>query len=133
MIRIVLEVHLNAVVELEYDQPIGHNFASFNFRIHEVVETGLWPLAFLPMGNQFSVTEQVHGRLDGKTDVAKRELKVELPNTQLGRERPDDRRQVEFFGYSIHFSQSNDQREPPSGAAGGGGWASGCGSTFMAE
>ena len=100
-------MHLYAVVELEYDQSIVHDFASSDFRIHDVVETEFWPFAFLPMGNQFAITKQVHWRLDGKTDIAKRELKVELSNPHLGRELTDDNREVEFFGYSIHFSQSN--------------------------
>ncbi|MBU1413698.1 hypothetical protein KKD52_09215 [Myxococcota bacterium] len=107
LIRIIFKMHLDAVVELKRNQSVVYCFTSYDLCIHDVVETGLRPFAFLPMGNLLAVTEQVHWGLDGETDVSKGELKIKLSNPQLCRELTDDRREVKVFGYPVHTLQSN--------------------------
>lgn len=100
-------MHLYPVVELEHYQSVVYDFATADFRIHDVVETRVWPLALFPMGHQFAVTKEVYGRLDGEIDGAESELEVELPDPHLCRELPDNGGQVKLFGYPVHVLQSN--------------------------
>jgi hypothetical protein len=107
LIGTVLEMHRHPVVELEHDESVVYDFTASDFRIHDVVETGVWPLALFPMGHQLAVTKEIHEGLDGETDGAERELKIELADPKLCRELPDNWRQVKLMGYPVHVRQSN--------------------------
>jgi hypothetical protein len=96
-------MYLYPVVEFDDYQLVVYDFATCDFRIHDVVETGIGPLALFPMGHQFAVTKQVHGRLNGEVDRAERELDIELPDPHLCRELPDNRGQVKLFRDSVHM------------------------------
>src|SRR5215471_13055656 len=89
LIRVVFEVHCDAVLELEQDQSVAHDFAPSDVRIHNVVESRVWPSAFLPMSHELAVTKEVNRRLNGEADGAKRELEIELTDPHLGRELSD--------------------------------------------
>jgi hypothetical protein len=92
-------MHLKPVDELENYQSVVHNFATADFRIHNLVEAWVWPLALFPMGHQFTVTKEIHGRLDSEIDRAECELEVELSDPYLSCELPDNRGQIKIFGY----------------------------------
>ncbi len=100
-------MYLYSVVEFEQYQPVVYDFATSDFRIHDVVETGVGPLALFPMGHQFAITKKVQGRLDGEVDGAERELDIELPDPHLCRELPDNGGQVKLLRYPVHVLQSN--------------------------
>src|SRR6266446_6526772 len=101
-------MHLDAVGKYDYDQFIIHYLASTNFCVHYIVESSVWPLSFLPVTDQHSTSEQVHRRCNGNIDVPKCELKIELSNPDLSGELSDNGRKVKFFGYPVHFLQSNN-------------------------
>src|SRR5688500_11607256 len=74
LISTVFQVHRDAVLELEHDQAVVHNLAPCDVCIHDVVECGIRPPAFLPLSHYLTVTEQLYRRLDCETEGAKREL-----------------------------------------------------------
>src|ERR1700730_1647510 len=113
LIGTVFEMHRYPVVELEHDEPVVYDFIATDFRVHDVVETGVWPLTLFPMGHQLAVTKEIHRGLDGETHGAERELKIELTDPKLCRELPDNRGQVKLVGYPVHVRQSNARGEPP--------------------
>jgi hypothetical protein len=107
LIGAVFEVHRQPVLELKYDQPVIHDFAASDFRIHDVVETRVRPLALFPMGNQLAAAKDINRRLDSETDRAERELEIELPDSNLRCELANNAGQVKLFGYPVHARESN--------------------------
>ena len=75
-------MHLYPIVELEYYQSVVHGFATSDFRIHNVVETGVWPLTLAPTRHQFTGTIEEYGRVNGETDGAERERGLERNGDQ---------------------------------------------------
>ena len=100
-------MHREAILEIDLYQSIADDLTAYNFRIHNVVETGLRPLSCFPMGHELSVSKNAHRRLNCEIDATEGELEIELTNADLGRELTDDWLQVEFFGDSMHLSSSN--------------------------
>ena len=82
LIRTIFDMHCNAVLELENDQPIVDDVAASNFPIHDVVESGVWPLAFFPMGHELAVTEKVHWGIHREIDPGETELEIKLTYSQ---------------------------------------------------
>ena len=78
-------MHRQPVLELKNDEPVIHDFAASDFRIHDVVETRVRPLALFPIGNPLAVAKDTNRRPDSETDGAERELEIELeqPLAQL--------------------------------------------------
>ena len=83
-------MHLSPIDEIEDYQSVVHYFATSDFRIHNLVEAGVWPLALFPMRHQFAVTKEIYGRLDSEVDRAECELEVELSDPHLSCELPDN-------------------------------------------
>ena len=87
-------------------------FAATECRVHDVVETGVWPSAWFPMSHEFAVTKEIHRRLDGETEGTERELEIELADPHLCGELPDHGGQVKVVGYSVHSRQSSAKGNP---------------------
>ena len=105
--RTVFEVHRDTILELEHDQPVVHDFAASDLCIHDVVEPGIWPLAFFPVSHELAVTKEVHRRLNSEIDGPKRELEIELTDPHLCRELSNHRRKIKVIGYAVHSGHSN--------------------------
>lgn len=103
LIGIVFELHREIVLKLEDDQPVGHGFAASDPRIHNVIESGIRPPPFLPMGYEISITEEIHRRLNGEIDGTERKLDIELTDAHLCCHLANDRGQVEVVRYSVHL------------------------------
>ena len=94
LIRVVHKFHLNPVFKLDLNQSVVHHLTSGHVGIHDVVETGFRPSAFLPVGDAFPIPKEVDGGSDGKVHVTQRELNVKLADTDLCRELTHDGGQV---------------------------------------
>jgi hypothetical protein len=107
LIRVVFEMHDDAVSKLERDQSVVHDLAAPDLRIHDLVEAGVRPPALFPTTHQIAITKECDRRLDRKIDRAEGELKIELADPHLGRELSNDRPQVEVIRNTVHFGQYN--------------------------
>jgi len=77
-----------------------------DFRIHDVVETGVRPLALFPMSNQLAAAKDINRRLDSEIEGAEREPEIELSDSDMRCELPNNGGQVKLFGYAVHAHQS---------------------------
>ena len=102
LVRTVLEVHLQAVLEANDDQPIVHDLTSGNFGIHDIEEACFRPLTFFPVRDLLASSEEIHRRLNSEIHAAKGELKVELTDAHLRGELANNAAQIEVFGDAIH-------------------------------
>jgi hypothetical protein len=104
LVGTVLKVHLQTILKLDHDQSIVHYLTPGDIGIHDVKESWLGPLAFLPVCDLLASSEEIHWRRNREIHATEGELKVELTDAHLRGELANNRAQIEIFGDTIHFA-----------------------------